>query len=91
MPRRNSSEAGSAFDQLQQQARTLLTAIRHQIRAKESKLKRLKEEESKLGAVTGAMPAHGRTASERINWRAVLEQLPQQFKASDISLVKGLI
>jgi hypothetical protein len=98
MPRASSSGVGSAFDQLQQQARALLTALRNEIRAKEAELKRLKEDESRLGSVTarvsagaaGALPARARTTGERINWRVVLEQLPKQFKATDIRQIRGL-
>ncbi len=62
-------------------------------------LRRLKEEESRLGVLVnarqGAAPAaaaarRGRAASGRINWKAVLQQLPKQFKASDVRGVRGL-
>jgi hypothetical protein len=93
-----SSEIASTFHQLQQQARALLTALRNEIRAKEVELKRLKENESRLGSVTAgvaagasrALTARARTTGGRINWRTVLEQLPKQFKASDIRRVRGL-
>ena len=98
MPRRSSSGAGSAFDELQQQARGLLSALRKEIRAKEVELERLKEDESRLSLVTGGGPApaaaapaaRNQSSGGRINWRTVLEQLPKQFKASDIRSVRGL-
>lgn len=96
MPRRSDSGIGSAFQQVQQQARELLNTLRREIRLKEAELKRLKEEESRLSMLTGRAeapisPRGGRNgASGRINWRAVLEQLPRQFKASDIRSVRGL-
>jgi hypothetical protein len=99
MPRRSSSGAGSAFDQLQQQARGLLSALRKEIRAKEVELERLKEDESRLSLVTGggapapaaaAPAARNQSSGGRINWRTVLEQLPKQFKAADIRSVRGL-
>ncbi|HZY59280.1 MAG TPA: hypothetical protein VFE56_05925 [Candidatus Binataceae bacterium] len=98
MPRRSNSELGSAFGQLQQQARGLLGTLRKEIRAKEAELERLKKDESRLSMVTGkvATEAGGRagraagTGGGRINWREVLEQLPKQFKASDIREVRGL-
>jgi hypothetical protein len=98
MPRR-SSGSGSAFDELQQQARVLLATLRREIRAKEAELERLKQDESRLGLVTGRVPAEtaaaapserGERGGGRINWRTVLEQLPKQFKASDIRDVRGL-
>lgn len=97
MPRR-SSASGSAFDQLQQQARNLLSTLRREIRAKEAELERLRNDEARLGTVTGRIPAAGRAArvqrggasGGRINWRNVLEQLPKQFKASDVRGVRGL-
>jgi len=98
MPRRSNSGLGSAFGQLQQQARGLLGTLRKEIRAKEAELERLKKDESRLSLVTGkvATEAGGRaaraagTGGGRINWREVLEQLPKQFKASDIRAVRGL-
>jgi len=98
MPRRSSSGAGSAFDELQQQARGLLSALRKEIRTKEAELERLKKDESRLSLVTGGAPAaasaapaaRNQSSGGRINWRTVLEQLPKQFKASDIRSVRGL-
>jgi hypothetical protein len=98
MPRRASSGVGSAFDQLQQQARALIETLRKEIRTKEAELERLKEDESRLGMLTGKETAHARAtrstrraaAGGRIDWRAVLEQLPKQFKASHVREVRGL-
>jgi hypothetical protein len=99
MPRRSSSSSGSAFNELQQQAHVLLAILRKEIRAKEEELKRLKDDETRLGLVTGkvstgaAAPAaerSERTGGGRINWRTVLEQLPKQFNASDIRGIRGL-
>ncbi len=98
MPRRSSSGVGSSFQQFQRQARTLLSNLRKEIRTKEAELQRLKQDESRLGVVAGraagagrlARSARGSRAGGRINWRAVLEQLPKQFKASDVRGVRGL-
>ncbi|HLH75788.1 MAG TPA: hypothetical protein VKV28_03175 [Candidatus Binataceae bacterium] len=97
MPRRSTSGLGSAFQQVQQQARELLTTLHQEIRAKEMELNRLKEEEVQLSRLTGRVVETGSSSrlarngrSGRINWRAVLEQLPKQFKASDIRGVRGL-
>jgi hypothetical protein len=99
MPRRTSSTAGSAFGHLQQQARALLVTLRKEIRSKQTELERLKEDESRLGMLTGGQsaPRGGRPrrgggggGGGRINWRTVLEDLPKQFKASDVRGVRGL-
>jgi hypothetical protein len=89
----------SAFTQVQAQARELLAKLRTDIRTKDAELRRLRQEESKLAALTGqpGMPvADGgmgpgrRGARTRINWVDVLNKLPKQFKASDIRSVRGL-
>jgi hypothetical protein len=99
MPRRSSSSSGSAFSELQQQAQALLVILRKEIRAREEELKRLKDDESRLGLVTGKVSAEAaapaaerseRTGGGRINWKTVLEQLPKQFNASDIRGIRGL-
>jgi hypothetical protein len=96
MPRRSNLTASSAIRQVQQQARTLMQDLRREIRAKEAELNRLREEERTLIQITGrgGAPAPGRgtagTGRTRINWSHVLEQLPKQFKASDIRSVRGL-
>ena len=98
MPRKRTSNANtvtSAFRQVQLQARSLMVNLRKEIRSKEAELRRLKEEESRLSMLIGnrgssasARPASPRGA--RVNWRTVLDQLPKQFKASDVHLVRGL-
>ncbi len=94
MPRRRRNIGGvsSAFEQIQRQARTLLSNLRKEIRGKEVQLRRLKEEESSLSGLIGrpASAGAGAVGRGRINWRAVLSQLPRQFKASDIRRVRGL-
>jgi hypothetical protein len=98
MPRRTSSGEGSAFNQVQQQGRALLSKLRKEIQAKEADLRRLKEDESRLGWVTGkvsgaaadARLTRHRTTGGRINWRTVLERLPKQFKASDVHGIRGM-
>jgi len=96
MPRRSNSEGStSAFRRVQQQARSLLLNLRKEIRAKEVELKRLKDEESSLGRLTGNM-MNGASASRagsgsgRIDWSTVLQELPKQFNASHIRSVRGL-
>jgi hypothetical protein len=97
MPRRKRS-GESAFEQVQRQARALLVTLNAEIRTKEAEVKRLKEEAmtlSRLGGaprmVTRAAAAPAPSASARrggrINWTAILQQLPKQFKAADIRKV----
>ena len=72
--------------------------MRREIRSKEADLRRLKKVESQLSAITGqrgteeAKSASGQSAgaTARINWATVLEQLPKQFKASQIRTVRAL-
>jgi hypothetical protein len=99
MPRRAGGGLGSAFQQVQQQARALLVTLRKEIRTKEAELERLKQDESRLGLVTGRVAPASRGGARagrpprsggRINWRTVLDQLPKQFKASDVRGVRGL-
>ncbi len=98
MPRTTNIQITSAFDQLQKQARQLLVKLRSEIHSKEGDLRRLKEEESKLAALTakrgisssnrGRRTTSGSTG--RIDWGIVLEKLPKQFKASDIRTVRSV-
>jgi len=98
MPRTTGTQITSAFSRVQKQARGLLVGVRREIRSKEADLRRLKKEESQLSAITGqreteeAKSASGGSvgATARINWGTVLEQLPKQFKASQIRTVRGL-
>ena len=97
MPRRKN--VASAFRQVQQQARTLVANLQQEIRAKEMELKNLKAEEASLSQLTGRVArastggGNGRVSRVgrgRINWRAVLQQLPKQFKAAHIRDIRGL-
>ncbi|MBV8359203.1 MAG: hypothetical protein JO189_14910 [Deltaproteobacteria bacterium] len=98
MPRVTTGET-SAFTQVQAQARELLAKLRTDIRTKDAELRRLRQEESKLAALTGqpgmsnadgGMGAGRRGVRTRINWSDILSKLPKQFKASDIRAVRGL-
>ncbi len=99
MPRKSSAKGStvtSAFRHVQQQARSLLSNLRKEIRTKEIELRRLKDEESRLGLLIGRQTQRAQRTgassarSGRINWRVVLKQLPRQFKASDVRGVRGL-
>jgi hypothetical protein len=98
MPR-TTTGGTSAFTQVQAQARELLAKLRTDIRTKDAELRRLRQEESKLAALTGqpgmavtngGMGTGRRGSRTRINWGDVLSKLPKQFKASDIRAVRGL-
>jgi hypothetical protein len=89
-----------ALGQFQRRVRDLLVNLRSEIRSKQAVLRRLKEEESKLSALTGRGGSYGAEpaprgggtggARARIDWRSVLERLPKRFRASDIRTVRGL-
>ena len=98
MPR-TTTAGTSAFTQVQAQARELLARLRTDIRSKEAEVRRLRQEEAKLAALTGQPgmvtgngngAARGRGSRTRINWSEVLNKVPKQFKASDIRTVRGL-
>ncbi len=103
MPRRKgSASTASAIRQFRRQAGSVLAKLRKDIRAKEIELAQLKRDEESLGRLAGRGGAGGPAARApraaggggggggRINWRNVLEQLPKQFKASNVRQVRGL-
>jgi hypothetical protein len=98
MPRK-AREMSSRFGQVQKQAQQLLANLRREIRSKENELHRLKDEDLKLAGLLGltATSRGGAAASNangggraRTKWSTVLEQLPKQFKAGDVSKIPGL-
>jgi hypothetical protein len=103
MPRRkNAGGVSSALRQVQKQAQAILISLRKEIHAKEQELLHLRNQETNLGRLTGSgvaraaaaakAPAAASTGSRggRVNWRAVLEQLPKQFKAAHIRDIRGI-
>jgi hypothetical protein len=102
MPRKRTASANSvtsAFRQVQLQARSLMVNLRREIRSKETELRRLKEEESRLSMLIGRQSAarsgkgtstRGAARGVRVNWHEVLDQLPRQFKAADVRLIRGI-
>jgi hypothetical protein len=97
MARTSQSNFGSALVQLEKEARGLLIGLRGQIRTKEAELARLRKEEWKLLSLPGharngaPAAARGRTRKgRRIDWSGVLQQMPKQFKASNVRGVRGL-
>jgi hypothetical protein len=103
MPRRkNAGGVSSALRQVQKHAQAILVSLRKEIRAKEQELLHLKSQEANLGRLSGSGVARvagaakaptaavGRPRGGRVNWRAVLEQLPKQFKAAEVRDVRGV-
>jgi hypothetical protein len=93
MPRRRT--AVSSFHIVQGRARRLLGSLLKEIVTRETELRRLRETASTLAQLAGGSgaPRAGGGAARRvsrINWRAVLAQLPKQFKAADIRSVRGI-
>ena len=95
MPR-GTTQVG-AFQRVQKQARELVAALRSEIRAMEMDLKRLKDEEAQLARLAGrsdraqvAPDGAVRSAAGRVNWGAVLEQMPRVFKAADVRKVRSV-
>ena len=92
MPCGTATQVRSALGQVQAKARQVLKSLAQEIRAKESDLRRLRDDEAKLAALAGQRSASVSRSKRgargkgggRINWRAVLENLPKEFKASHI-------
>ncbi len=92
MPRPKASDTTIALRQVHKQMRTLLVGLRKEIRDREGELLQLKAEESQLGRLTrdGKRTGGNGMGGRRTNWRAVLAQVPRQFKASHVRAVRGL-
>ena len=97
MPRTAMAQIGSRFEQLRKLARQRLISLRSEIRSGEAELGLLKEAETRLSRLTGLRESAVRRMGERAarsvtrtNWTTVLEQLPQQFKASDLRTLPGV-
>ena len=92
MPRPKASAITTALRQVQKQARTLLIGFRKEIRGREAELLRLKADESRLSRLIGdgARAGGDGMGGRRTDWRAVLTQVPKQFKASHVRAVRGL-
>jgi hypothetical protein len=100
MPRKKSVPAGTAYHQIQEQARALLMSLRAEIRGKQAELQRLKEEETTLDRLSGnfgtvavaTKPARQdlRTGG-RVDWNGILQQLPKQFKAADVRGIRTVV
>jgi hypothetical protein len=98
MPRAKRVAGESTISRVQQQARALYDTLQDEIRKKENELEQLKEEAQALHRLgvgmssgpaarsrnVGPTPRGGMTSGGRIDWRAMLDELPKQFKAADI-------
>ena len=86
------TQINSAYIKINEQAVKALHQIRADIRAREQELDELRKQDEQISALLGnagaAVPE--RTPGRRTNWRAVLEQLPKEFKASDVRKVRGI-
>ena len=98
MPRGILTQGSGTFHQIQGQVRQLLRSLTREIRIKEAELRSLRDDEAKLAAVTGqrSAPSMGsnnsasRKRPSRINWLAVLDRLPKEFKASHVGAVSAV-
>src|SRR5258708_39788965 len=98
MRRGTATQVNSALRQVQGKARQVLKSLAQEIRAKESELRRLLDDEAKLAALAGQRSAPASRSERgvpgkgagRVNWQAVLERLPRQFRASQVRTVRGL-
>jgi hypothetical protein len=98
MPRGTPTQGRGRFHEIQAQARRLLRRLTREIRIKEAELRSLRDDEAKLVAAIGQRNGSSkrvnrsgpRKGSSRINWLAVLERLPKEFKASHIGAVSAV-
>src|SRR5216683_2382062 len=85
----------SAFRQFRRRARAALTELRREISARETELRELRDEETRLARLTGRAvsptpPARRSAGSGRVNWRQVLVKLPKEFGTSDLRKIGAL-
>jgi hypothetical protein len=86
------TEINSAYLKIRDEAVRALRQTRAEIRARESELDQLRKQELQMSGLLGPVRgAERQTASgRRTDWRVVLEQLPTEFKASDVRKVRGM-
>jgi len=96
MPRATRVRFAAEFAKLRKQAGRLLAKVRSEIRSVGTELARLKESTSSLLTLAGPQRRGserkaGRTGRpSRINWKKVLEQMPERFKAGDVRKVRAV-
>src|SRR6266446_990992 len=79
----------SALRQFQRRARAALTDLRREISSRETELRELRDEETRLArlagrAVSPTPSARHPTGSGRVNWRQLLARMPKEFSTSDL-------
>src|SRR5262245_41896321 len=86
------TEIPYSYRQIRGQAVSALRQTRVDIRTREQELDQLRRQEQQISALLGPVRGAERPAASggRTNWRVVLEQLPKEFKASDVRKVRGL-
>jgi hypothetical protein len=97
MPRAMRTGFAAELAQLRRQAGRLLAKVRSEIRSVETELARLKESISSLLTLAGSRPRGSERKAgrriggpSRINWKKVLEQMPERFKAGDVRKVRAI-
>ncbi len=86
------TQVDSSYLKIKQQAVRALRQTRAEIRTREQELDQLRRQEQQISGLIGPVQGPERQAASgrRTNWRTVLEQLPKEFKASDVRKVRGL-
>ena len=86
------SQIESAYLKIMKHAVEALRRTRAEISARESELDELRKQEQQVSGLLGPVrgPERQGASEGRTNWRTVLEQLPKEFKASDVRKVRGI-
>ena len=86
------SQIESAYLKIMKHAVEALRRTRAEISARESELDELRRQEQQISGLLGPgrAPERQGASGRKTNWRTVLEQLPKEFKASDVRKVPGL-
>jgi hypothetical protein len=100
--RKRSNSAASAIREVRRKAGSAFARLRRDIRSVENELVQLRRDEEMLVQLAGGRVQRrtgggrtrtalgGNVPSGRINWKNVLAQLPNQFKAANVRQVRGL-
>jgi hypothetical protein len=86
------TENPSTYSKIREQAVRALRQTHADIRTREQQLDQLRKQEQQISAllVAGRGVERPAASGRRTNWRVALEQLPKEFKASDVRKVRGL-
>jgi hypothetical protein len=82
----------SAYLKIREQAVNALRRTSAEILARESELDELRKQEQQISGLFEPVrgPERQGASGQRTNWGTVLEQLPGEFKASDVRKVRGI-